>query len=74
MRVAMGRGRGLRRCLAWGITPILAGFLCVARADAPPAEESPLGLAYVQTRDMRLIYLDPTLAYLEPYAVRTFAN
>src|SRR5213079_1546207 len=54
-------------------------FLCLAvtafaRADAPAAEESPLGLAYVQTKDMRLIYLDPTLAYLTPYAVRTFAN
>ena len=46
----------------------------MARAEAPPGEESPLGLSYLETRDMRLIYLDPTLAYLTPYAVRTFAN
>jgi len=60
--------------LVWGLSPFLALFLGVAQAQTPPAEESPLGLAYVQTPDMRLIYLDPTLAYLEPYAVRTFAN
>ena len=56
-----------------------AGLLCLLLAAVPlvhaaDADESPLGLAYVDTRDMRLVYLDPTLAYLSPYAIRTFAN
>src|SRR4051812_48572892 len=33
---------------------------------------SPLGLSFVLTKDLRLVYFDPTLAYLEPHAVRTF--
>ena len=41
-------------------------------ADEPDA--SPLALSYVLTKDMCLVYLDPTLSYLEPHAVRTFAN
>jgi hypothetical protein len=55
--------------------PLLCLLLAwIGVAQAAPAEESPLGLAYVDTRDMRLIYQDPTLAYLSPYAIRTFAN
>jgi hypothetical protein len=52
-------------------------LLCLLLAFAPAAqavEESPLGLSYVETPDMRLIYLDPALAYLVPHAVRTFTN
>ena len=42
-----------------------------APADEP--EESPLGLSFIETRDARLIYVDP-LAYLAPHALRTFEN
>lgn len=54
-----------------------ARLLCLLLAFAPAAhaaEDSPLGLSYVDTPDMRLIYIDPALAYLVPHAVRTFAN
>ena len=37
------------------------------------ADENPLGMSYVETKDLKLIYFDP-LAYLAPYAVRTFTN
>jgi hypothetical protein len=37
------------------------------------AEESSLGLSYVQTRDLQLIYFD-SLDYLAPHATRTFTN
>jgi hypothetical protein len=33
-----------------------------------------LGLSYVDTPDLELVYFDPTLAYLAPHAVRTFTN
>lgn len=54
---------------------LLCLLLLLALAPAAHAvEESPLGLSYVDTPDMRLIYIDPALAYLVPHAVRTFAN
>ena len=37
------------------------------------AEESPVGMSYVETKDLKLIYFDP-LGYLAPHAVRTFTN
>jgi len=37
------------------------------------ADDSPLGMSYVLTRDLRLVYFDP-LGYLAPHAVRTFTN
>ena len=37
------------------------------------AEGSSLGLSYVETRDVRVIYFDP-LGYLVPHVVRTFTN
>ena len=43
-------------------------------AASHAAGESPLGLAQAQTPDLRLVYFDPALAYLEPHAVRTFTN
>jgi hypothetical protein len=43
-------------------------------AAAPAAEHSPLGLSYVETKDARLIYFDPTLTYLSPHALRSFTN
>ena len=40
---------------------------------AAAAADSPLGMSYVQTNDLRLIYFD-SLSYLQPHTVRTFAN
>ena len=50
----------------------LLAFAWAATAHA--AEESALGLSYVETKDVKLIYFDPTLAYLSPHAIRTFTN
>ena len=36
-------------------------------------EESPVGISYVETKDLRLLYYD-SLGYLVPHAVRTFTN
>src|SRR5438552_5627040 len=43
-------------------------------AGAHAAEQSPLGLSFIETKDLRLVYFDPTLTYLTPHAVRTFTN
>ena len=40
---------------------------------AAVAEEDSLGLSYVETRDLKLIYFD-SLDYIVPHAVRTFTN
>jgi hypothetical protein len=37
------------------------------------ADENPLGISFVETKDLKLIYFDP-LGYLVPHAVRTFTN
>ena len=37
------------------------------------AEDSPLGLSFTQSRDLRLIYFTE-LGFLAPHAVRTFSN
>jgi hypothetical protein len=37
------------------------------------AEESPVGISYVETKDLHLYYFD-SLRYLVPHAVRTFTN
>jgi hypothetical protein len=50
--------------------------LCLLLALLPvaaSADESPLGMSYVETKDLKLIYFDP-LSYLVPHAVRTFTN
>jgi hypothetical protein len=49
-------------------------LLALAPAARAEEQESPLGLSYVDTPDIRLIYVDPALAYLVPHAVRTHAN
>ncbi|MBL0144218.1 MAG: hypothetical protein IPP91_19470 [Betaproteobacteria bacterium] len=62
--------------------PLLIALVPAAQAESVPQPEpieqaevdSPLGLSYVDIPDMRLIYIDPALAYLVPHAVRTFAN
>jgi hypothetical protein len=57
----------MRACV-WSLLSALALMPIVAAAD-----ENPLGLSYVETKDLRLIYFDP-LEYLVPHAVRTFTN
>jgi len=37
------------------------------------AEDNPLGMSYVETKDLKLLYFD-SLGYLAPLAVRTFTN
>ena len=54
------RGRVL--CLLLALMPVAAA-----------ADESPVGMSYVETKDLRLIYYD-SLGYLVPHAVRTFTN
>ena len=46
---------------------LLLAFATIAAA----AEENPLGMSYVDTKDLKLIYFDP-LEYLVPHTVRTF--
>lgn len=59
----------MRSRTLFALTMLAAGPLASVAAD-----ESPLGLSYVETRDVKLIYFDPTLTYLAPHAVRTFTN
>jgi hypothetical protein len=47
--------------------------MLVAQA-ARAADTGALGLSYVDTADLELVYFDPALAYLAPHAVRTFTN
>lgn len=53
--------------------PLLA-FLLLASVAAPAEETSPLALSSVETRDVRIIHPSPMLDYLDPHALRTFAN
>ena len=48
-------------------------LLLVLMPLAADADESALGMSYVETKDLRLVYFD-SLGYLEPHAVRTFTN
>ena len=57
--------RGAVVCLLWA-------WLCVAPAAADEGA-SPLGMSYVETPDLSLIYFD-SLAYLVPHSVRSFTN
>ena len=52
------------------------GVVCAAMAIALAASTraETAGLATLETEQLRLIYFDPTLAYLAPYAARTFTN
>lgn len=62
--------------MRWRILCLLLALIPAAQAaePTPPAEESPLALSYVETKDLKLFYFDPTLSYLMPHAVRTFTN
>ena len=54
---------------------VATAVLCCALAwAARAAEESPLALSRVETKDVSVVYFDPTLAYLAPHALRTFTN
>src|SRR5215471_4073895 len=51
-------------------------FLCLLLtmvAAAALAEESPVGISEIDTRDLRLYYVE-SLDYLAPHTVRTFTN
>ena len=52
-------------------------LMCLLAAGLPalaPAQDSnPLGMSYVQTSDLQLIYFE-SLGYLVPHSVRTFTN
>src|SRR6266851_4872871 len=83
-------GRSWRRsaCLSFlprGVQPggpvsMRSRLACLLFASLSPIwaavgeEASPLGLSSAETRDVRLVYPWPTLDYLEPHALRTFAN
>jgi hypothetical protein len=54
--------RNLVLCLLLALPPIAAS-----------ADENPLGISYVETRDLKLIYFD-SLDYLVPHALHTFTN
>ena len=54
--------RGCILCLLLAFMPVAAS-----------ADESPVGISYVETKDLRLFYYD-SLDYLAPHAVRTFTN
>jgi hypothetical protein len=55
-------------------TVVLGAALSIATAPAPAlADDNPLGMSYVRTRDLHLIYFD-ALRYLEPHAIRTYTN
>ena len=59
-------GHRWRRVLA-----LLAGC-CVNLAAH--ADDDPLGLSFITAPDLKLIYLSPSLDYVTPHAVNTFAN
>ena len=53
-----------------------ARVLCFLLALAPlanAADDNPLGMSFIETEDLRLIYFD-SLGFLTPHAVRTFTN
>src|SRR5712672_1901071 len=62
------RPKGRRFCFGGGVirSLIVAGALALASV-VHAAEQSPLGLSFVLTPDLRLVYFDPTLTYLEPH-------
>jgi hypothetical protein len=57
---------------------VAASMLALATAavadDAAGGEDSPLGLSVIETPDLRLVYVSPTLDFLTPHVVRTFTQ
>jgi len=56
--------RGCLTCLAFAL--LLPGL-------ASAAEENPLGISYLETPDLRLIWFEP-LGYFAPHTIRTYTN
>ena len=52
---------------------VLALSLLLASMPLAAADVSPLGMSYLETKDLRLIWFEP-LGYLAPHAARTFSN
>lgn len=55
----------MRACLLFLLLTVLPAMAI--------ADDDPLGMSYVETKDLRLIYFDP-LDFLAPHSVRTFTN
>ncbi len=51
-----------------------AALVALSPSPAHAADDNPLGLSVIETPDLKLIYLTPTLDYLTPHVVRTFTN
>ncbi len=49
------------------------GLLLAMLPAGAAGEENPLGVSYVETKDLKLLYFD-SLRYLEPHTLRTFTN
>jgi hypothetical protein len=62
----------LRSHLVWLLLTSLAP--AALAQEGGPRWLGPLGLSYVDTRDLRLVHPAPMLDYLEPHALRTFSN
>jgi hypothetical protein len=52
---------------------LAAALPAVGPAAEPSAEDNPLGMSYVRTPDLELVWFEP-LGYLAPHATRTFTN
>ena len=52
---------------------VLRFLLALLPLAAVADDDSPLGMSYVQTKDLQLIYFD-SLGHLAPHSVRTFTN
>ncbi len=68
------RGAFFSHRLSCGMRIALLLLGCALASAPRAAEQSPLGLSYVETKDAKLVYFDPTLTYLTPHALRTFTN
>jgi hypothetical protein len=51
----------------------IAFFLLALAPVLCAADENPLGISFIETEDLRLIYFD-SLGFLTPHSVRTFTN
>jgi len=52
---------------------LLAGLVALVPLASGGQESSPLGMSYVRTPDLELVYFD-SLRYLEPHTIRTYTN
>lgn len=68
----MVRGVVVPRATRGGWLALLAGSVLASAQAAAAEEHDPLGLAWLETPDLRLVYPAPSLGYLVPHTVRTF--